>query len=369
MTDQDRQVRRARSTVVIFANSSPVVWNFVAKRLFHCNADAIGLLAACQEWRTVGSLAELYRDYDRDSLIDSVNQLVEYGGLVVFGSAEAGKDEEYSKVWEWREPAGLYHFAIRDTRYFAGEEAVAALKSRKTRQPPPLYLTNDGYPDVHRLQPPDPGNAVFGTMLRRRSERGFAAEAIKMEQLGDCLFSGLAITAFMDEPVLGRLPLKPTPSGGARNPYEAFVFAFNVEGLSPGIYHYSASEHSLAFVSPAKVTGADLLGGQEWAASAAAVIVLVAYFERTMWKYPHPTGYRVVLVEAGHIGQNIALAATVHRLAATPTAALSESAIERAIGLDSLVTCPIYAVALGVARAGSKRWFDVMGTRTPVDRP
>ena len=56
-----------------------------------------------------------------------------------------------------------------------------------------------------------------------------------------------------------------TPSGGARNPYEAYVFARNVEGLEPGIYHYSALEHSLARVSAATPALSDLVGGQEWA--------------------------------------------------------------------------------------------------------
>ena len=36
-----------------------------------------------------------------------------------------------------------------------------------------------------------------------------------------------------------------TPSGGARNPYEAYVYVRNVEQLAPGMYHYSAAENSL----------------------------------------------------------------------------------------------------------------------------
>ncbi|MDV4159365.1 MULTISPECIES: nitroreductase family protein [Rhizobium] len=36
----------------------------------------------------------------------------------------------------------------------------------------------------------------------------------------------------------------------------------------------------------------------------------------------HPTGFRVVLIEAGHIAQNMLLAATASGLVATPTCAL-----------------------------------------------
>ena len=45
-----------------------------------------------------------------------------------------------------------------------------------------------------------------------------------------------------------------TPSGGARNPYEAYVFARKVDGLEAGIYHYSALDHDLAKVSDARPT-------------------------------------------------------------------------------------------------------------------
>ena len=65
-----------------------------------------------------------------------------------------------------------------------------------------------------------------------------------------------------------------------------------------------------------------------------------------MWKYKDANAYRVVLIEAGHIGQNIMLAATSHGLSACPTAALSHLAIKRLLGLDRLTDAPIYALTL-----------------------
>ncbi len=77
-------------------------------------------------------------------------------------------------------------------------------------------------------------------------------------------------------------------------------------------------------------------------------IILCASLDRTMWKYPDPNAYRVVLIEAGHIGQNIMLAATEKGLTACPTAALSHSLIRDAAGLDSITDTPLYALTLGV---------------------
>ena len=86
-----------------------------------------------------------------------------------------------------------------------------------------------------------------------------------------------------------------TPSGGARNPYEAYVYVRRVTDIKPGIYHYSGLTNSLGFITDSALPEpGDILGEQSWFDDAAAVILLVANFERTWWKYPHPTGFRVV---------------------------------------------------------------------------
>ncbi len=76
------------------------------------------------------------------------------------------------------------------------------------------------------------------------------------------------------------------------------------------------------------------------------LILLCAKLDRTMWKYEDANAYRVVLIEAGHIGQNIMLAATRHGLSACPTAALCHSSIKRLLGLDRLTDAPIYALTI-----------------------
>jgi SagB-type dehydrogenase family enzyme len=121
-----------------------------------------------------------------------------------------------------------------------------------------------------------------------------------------------------------------------------------VAGLSGGVYHYSAAEHSLGRSSTELVPSpAELLGGQEWFSGAAAIILLVANFARTAWKYRHPTGLRVVLIEAGHIAQNILLAATDQNFACAPTSAINDALAESLLGLDPLAQAAIYAVAIG----------------------
>src|SRR5262249_833121 len=120
------------------------------------------------------------------------------------------------------------------------------------------------------------------------------------------------------------------------------------EGLEPGFYHYSAFEHTLARLDGTELPKpSELMGGQDWTDDMPCLVILCAQFERTMWKYDDANAYRVVLIEAGHIGQNFMLAATRHGLSACPSAALNHAAIRRSIGRDQKFThAPIYALTL-----------------------
>jgi SagB-type dehydrogenase family enzyme len=121
-----------------------------------------------------------------------------------------------------------------------------------------------------------------------------------------------------------------------------------VEEVPPAIYHYSALHHSIHVIArdglPAP--GA-MLGNQRWADAAGIVIFLVANFGRTMWKYRHPNAYRVILIEAGHIAQNMALAATEVNLVTCPTCAITDWLVEKALGLNPLQESAVYALAIG----------------------
>ena len=95
------------------------------------------------------------------------------------------------------------------------------------------------------------------------------------------------------------------------------------------------------------------------------MVFLVAFLERTMWKYSDSNAYRVVLIEAGHIGQNIMLEATQRGLTASPTAALSHSTIRRLLGLERLTQAPLYALTLSFP-AENGAGPGISGARRPL---
>jgi SagB-type dehydrogenase family enzyme len=346
------RLRRAQTLVISYSHNQAVLFNFMTRRETPCTGLEFDLLMRAGDWQSPQYFQTLYPGVDPTLIASRLEQLTKEGFLIVEGTPGAQFDAEYESFWRWGCIAGLYHFAMKDPPFLTPDVAFARLEQHAAVTPPvQLCTTNESFQTVHKLPPPDLDNGLLGTMHRRRSVRMYLPEPISIESLRDCLFAGVGITGFLDTqlPEANRmLPLKMTPSGGARNPYEAYVYAQKVEGLAGGVYHYSALENSLGLVtSQPPVTATHLLAGQYWADHAAAIILLVANFERTMWKYQDATAYRVVLIEAGHIGQNIALAAASHDLTSTPTAALNDTAAAALLGLNWVRQSLVLAILLG----------------------
>lgn len=351
--EQDRDMRvKAASTLVYSPEGDALVaCNFLTKQVFHCEVETLRLLSDLSEWTDATDLAQRY-ELSVPETRDLLQRLIDVSALVRADSAEALREDDFAAHWAWSVPTALMHFTLEDRPFMALEEAEdRQVEKASLGNLPELARTNRDLAEVVELPDPFETSALLRFMAGRRTVRGATAAPITLSQLSETLFAGLGILGETTNRA-GRLPLKLTPSGGARNPYEAYIFAYRVEGLEPGIYHYSASEHTLGRVpSDALPSGGEVIGGQDWADSMACSIVLCAHFERTMWKYDDPNAYRVVLIEAGHVGQNIMLAATQHGLTACPSAALSHETIRSAIGLEGVTISPVYALALGVPDA------------------
>lgn len=104
------------------------------------------------------------------------------------------------------------------------------------------------------------------------------------------------------------------PSGGALYPLETYLGIQKVEGIEPGIYHYNVKDHLLEQLL--KKPGIEdfkqaLL--YPWSREAAAFFITTAVWDRNFIKYKD-RGYRIVLLEAGHLTQNLALTAAALKI-------------------------------------------------------
>lgn len=336
------KVRFSQTLVFTCEGGDFLACNYLTKNTFVCSSELLHLLETGSGW------------LDADVIGDpqTIQELLKHDVLVAENSDLAKREAEFKGAWRWGLPTALMHFCVQDADYVTIEESERQQVERASAVPQPeLFMRN--CPGAIRLPDAMGNNDLLQLMARRRTNRTAAAPTITLNQLSDCLFAGLGITGETTNCV-GSLPLGMTPSGGARNPYEAFVISRRVEGLDPGVYHYSAADHDLGRLTTNELPElSDLVGGQDWADEMPCLVLLSASLDRTMWKYADANAYRVVLIEAGHIGQNIMLAATQQGLSACPTAALNHSAIKRLLGQDRLTDAPIYA--LTIARPGAEK--------------
>lgn len=207
---------------------------------------------------------------------------------------------------------------------------------------PPLYKT---YPQAKKIPLPREmargGMSLEEAIQKRRSVRDYSRQPLSLAELARLLHSGGGIT----EPTY---PLRAAPSAGALYPVELYAVVNRVEGLPKGIYHYSPRDHSLELVKEGDF-GLEMMRhavGQEMVWHAAAVLVLTAIFQRTRVKYGE-RAYRYVLLDAGHVGENIYLAATSLGLGPCGIGAFFDDDLSNLLGIDGKEEAPLYLVAVG----------------------
>jgi SagB-type dehydrogenase family enzyme len=171
--------------------------------------------------------------------------------------------------------------------------------------------------------------------------------ALTLEQVATMLYYAYGVTRDNEDTLFVR-PFRTIPSGGALYPLEIFFHSTHVEGLAPGIYHYNAAEHRLAFVreGDATCTIAEALVQQNLAADSALIFFTTALFDRTIFKYGD-RGYRFVFLEAGHVAQNINLVATALGFGCVNIGGFFDRQVDELLGLDGLMHSTIYLTAIG----------------------
>jgi SagB-type dehydrogenase family enzyme len=168
--------------------------------------------------------------------------------------------------------------------------------------------------------------AVEQALASRRSTREFAAEPLTLAAVSQLLWAAQGIT----DPD----GLRTAPSAGALYPLEVFLAAGDVSGLRPGVYRYVPRDHRLVPGLPGDLRSriAEAALDQEWIATAPAVIVFTAVYERTARKYRKRTG-RYVHIEVGHAAQNVYLQAEALGLGTTMVGAFRDDELSRVLGL------------------------------------
>lgn len=327
-------------------------------------AESVAILDRLPDWTSVGDLRD--RLTPGGDIADAADLLRLLHSL---GLVERDGDAPSNAEWmEWSPAAAFFHFSTKNGRFpadFGQRDRELVEKAALHPQPEPTKRVEGSRTPLVNTVPLE--GTLQTALTERRTWRRFSKQPVPAAALATVLDRTFRVQARGRVAGQGEVVVKTSPSGGSRHPIEAYVLAWNVEGLNAGAYHYDGATHELVDlrrpVSAADIP--DLLAHQTYFLGAGAAVIMCPVFARTMWRYGHSRAYRTVLIDAGHLGQTFCLTAVALGLAPFTTMAFSESKLEALLGLDGVLECPIYVAGVGMPDAGAGaspgRWHAVGG--------
>ncbi len=190
---------------------------------------------------------------------------------------------------------------------------------------------------------PDQSLPFVDVLKRRRSIRSFSTQPLSKADLSFLLWASTGIQRREHG-----YEFRTAPSAGALYPIETYLIANNVEGLKSSLYHYNIEAHVLEEMKVGNFAEKIAHGAleQEMIAKAPLTLIWAAVFERSKWKYAQ-RAYRYVYLDAGHIAQNLALAATSIGLGACHIGAFFDDEVNQILGVDGVAESVVYLSVVG----------------------
>lgn len=185
----------------------------------------------------------------------------------------------------------------------------------------------------------------------RISVRAFTDATVTLPELSFLLWATQGVREFVSDRLHRHHAVKRTvPSAGSRHPFETYFAARKVEGLEEGIYRYIGSKHSVTLEKTVRGLGTKITEGaigQTFCGRAPLFFLWSAVPYRTIWRYGLPKSVKCVLLDAGHIGQNLHLACEALGLGTCMIGAYRQSAMDRLFDLDGETELALYMAPVG----------------------
>jgi SagB-type dehydrogenase family enzyme len=185
----------------------------------------------------------------------------------------------------------------------------------------------------------------------RHTHRKYSAQPISLAELSFLLWCTQGVKKISSRPAT----LRTVPSAGARHAFETYLMIKRVTGLPQGLYRYLAIEHSLIEMDLSAELGEQIVHAcleQKQVRNSAVTFMWVAVLERMTWRYGE-RGYRYLHLDAGHVCQNLYLAAEAVDCGVCAIDAFDEDELNRLLKLDGEQLFAIYLASLGKKERGS----------------
>jgi SagB-type dehydrogenase family enzyme len=182
-------------------------------------------------------------------------------------------------------------------------------------------------------------------IANRQSRRQFSETSLTLKELSFLLWATQGVREQSGASAVRRT----VPSAGNRHPLETYLCILNVEGLDRGLYRYLPLEHQLV-VEYRDETAAEKIGPatfqQNWMSGAAVIFVWSAIPYRTEWRYGLAS-HKVILLDAGHVCQNLYLACEAIGAGTCAVAAYDQGLMDELLRIDGKDEFVTYLAPVG----------------------
>ena len=248
---------------------------------------------------------------------------------------------------------------IRQHREFLKDTLRKEYDFRQTDQhrgvstPPIQKPYNPEAPRIPLLTPPEFKSSIsdtdlFTAIINRESRRHYLPDPLSLAELSFLLYSTQGVRQTPHPSV----SLRTVPSAGARHSFETYLVIRNVEDVDPGLYRYLPLEHELVFLN--EVENMEMrvslaCFGQQFVGAGAVTFIWATIPYRMEWRYG-PLAHRVILIDVGHVGQNLYLACEAIGAGTCGVAAYDQQEVDRLIGVDGEEEFAVYLAPVGKIR-------------------
>jgi SagB-type dehydrogenase family enzyme len=206
-------------------------------------------------------------------------------------------------------------------------------------------------PNAELIDLPQPDKSVLtktdlmACIADRKSRRKYSTANLTLAELSYLLWATQGVRM---GPPSGR-HYRTVPSAGSRHSFETYLVIQRVEGLKTGIYRYLPFEHKLVYLFtaenlPKKMT--TLTSGQPFVGNSAVCFIWSSIPYRMEWRYGFDSE-RVILMDVGHVCQNLYLAAESIGCGTCGVAAYEQERLDQFLGLDGKDEFVIYLAPVG----------------------
>lgn len=296
-----------------------------------------------------GRLLELINDitsFNHNNALDHA--------LFITGLIQIEPDE--SELWGWDILSRIFHIGTKDlasenqpqnAQQWAQDYVAHCDDAMNRPFPRPHRLAGMPIENMIALPPPLPNptldinNSLTDTLFKRKTCRKFLHKGASLEDMSTLLHLSFG---YLKERENDTTPLTPkhlharrsSPSGGGLNSCEAYLYAYNIKNLNPGIYYYHPALHAIRLVQSLNSSLGSFMQGQHFVNDLAFGIFLTVRLDKLWWKYEHSRAYRVALLEAGHLSQTFQLTATALGFNTWLSAAMNDSQVEKVLGIKDM---------------------------------